>query len=335
MISLRWTSGGGSVEERVSEWFGGQGASLSKVCPLPATGCSNAEVVAKAALSMMQKAVSENDRIRSGLPHPHPDGPGPGTGPGQGVGPSLGITSLGLSVASFSDIQTGSKSIKSFFSASDRDISHSDSHNTAACISSDSTAKSPERSHQYASEPVGETGTGPDSAVSHFLTEDNSPDEGDEQQGLVDKGQSPGPSDSPRTRQESRPLDWRMPLKIGDVDPAVLQSLPVEIQLEIKAALLAPKSPVPDPGPPVRSPAKPSAPGAWTDVDPAVFNSLPASIQEEIRSTLMAAKRSENVLERNGSNPIPSVHTAPTKKLKKGPQAVHNDGGIMKFCKKI
>jgi hypothetical protein len=293
----------------VGDWFSEQGLSLSKVSQLTSAGCANAEAVARAAVSMLQRAVAENDRLR----------------PVLSSLAGLAITSLGLSVSSFSEIQTGSRSIKAFF----------EEHSSGGGVRSNAP-----------SFPAPDPHSGGSSDHDHSRSE------------TVDATIVTGDSLSSRDRDRVVGGSSSFQLQsLSDIDQSVLLSLPPSIQDEIRSALLSTsagekkRSPQP-PGDTLRrtaaadtsgiirpscfsassssTPPQPQPPSSsssvkcWGDIDKAVFESLPANIQQEIRDAMTKPAA--------GSTASRKTDRATSNSSRKKPKAAGE--GIIKFCKR-
>ena len=294
----------------MGDWFSEQGLSLSKVTQLTSAGCANAEAVAKAAVSMLQRAIAENDRLR----------------PVLSSLAGLAITSLGLSVSSFSEIQTGSRSIKAFFEEHSSGV-----RSSAPSFSAPDPHSVGSSDHDHSrSETVDAT----------IVTGDSLPSR--------DKDRVVGGSSS------------FQPQSLSDIDQSVLLSLPPSIQDEIRSALLSTsagekkRSPQPpdDRGDTLRrtaaadtsgiirpsrfsassssTPPQPPPPPSsssvkcWGDIDKAVFESLPANIQQEIRDAMTKPAA--------GSTASRKTDRATSNSSRKKPKAAGE--GIIKFCKR-
>ena len=298
----------------MGDWFSEQGLSLSKVSQLTSAGCANAEAVAKAAVSMLQRAVAENDRLR----------------PVLSSLAGLAITSLGLSVSSFSEIQTGSRSIKAFF----------EEHSSGGGVRSNAP-----------SFPAPDPHSGGSSDQDHSRSE------------TVDATIVTG--DSLPSRDRDRVIGGSssfQPQSLSDIDQSVLLSLPPSIQDEIRSALLSTsagekkRSPQPpDDGgetlrrtaaadtsgiirpscfsassssssssTPPQPPSSSSSVKCWGDIDKAVFESLPANIQQEIRDAMTKPAA--------GSTASRKTDRATSNSSRKKPKPAGE--GIIKFCKR-
>ena len=302
----------------MGDWFSEQGLSLSKVTQLTSAGCANAEAVAKAAVSMLQRAVAENDRLR----------------PVLSSLAGLAITSLGLSVSSFSEIQTGSRSIKAFF----------EEHSSGGGVRSNAPSFPAPDPHSGGSSDHGHSRS--ETVDATIVTVDSLPSR--------DRDRVIGGSSS------------FQPQSLSDIDQSVLLSLPPSIQDEIRSALLSTsagekkRSPQPpdDRGDTLRRtaaadtsgiirpscfsasssssstpPQPPPAPSSsssissvkcWGDIDKAVFESLPANIQQEIRDAMTKPAA--------GSTASRKTDRATSNSARKKPKAAGE--GIIKFCKR-
>ena len=296
-----------AVVDRVGDWFSEQGLSLSKVSQLTSAGCANPEAVAKAALSMLHRAITENDRLRPMLG-------------------SLGITSLGLSVSSFSEIQTGSRSIRAFFEER--------SSSVQSIVEQDHSSSDIQHSHS-----AGHQEPSSDADVDVDVVEGSNEIEDMDSGGRVGLVQ---------------------PLSLSDIDQSVWQSLPPSIQEEIRSSFLLPSHhdsssrtdqptatatstaiAVASSVPPSSSSSSSlsfssssSPANSWGDIDKAVFESLPVNIQQEIRASMAVRANAGRLPAAKKALPDRNTTTTSSSSSSSRKKPKLAGEGIIKFCKR-